>query len=485
MVRENFIGNGVYWSFLGVFTSSLIGLAQLIIFARFLSPGDFGDFAILSILLMICNVLCHTCFSDILISAKDLSKSQYSTLYYLNVLLGVILFALFCKFSNLFMYFSDNNDISHMVIATSFNLILISLSTQFISILKKELNFKEIFFVTLFANSFSLLSSIFFIFQGCGVWSMVLSTNILHLLSSLSYISIFALRRSFPSLYISIKCVRTLLKSILYRAYASILNIITYKSDQILIGFFFNNHLLGIYNFSSNIANIPLSKINPIVTQVYFPVFSKLRLSNNLLISQYRKSIRLISFLNSPIYLGLFFFTDNLINVIFGSKWIEAATILKIHCIYSLIRSLSNINISLVLSKQKYKWPFYLNLLIFILLPFCFLINVIYFDIFILSITLCLAQFFISLLVFKYFVKNLISLHTKDYLKDLILPIFCSVLMFSPLVLLDRVNLFTNSVVELFTIVIISIPLYLFISYKLQFQHFSEFIFLFNRKVTS
>ena len=84
--------SGVRWTLLSTIIITILQLLQLAILARFLSPSDFGLMALVMVVISFSQLFFDMGISDAIIHKQNISKTQLSTLYWLNILLGIIIF---------------------------------------------------------------------------------------------------------------------------------------------------------------------------------------------------------------------------------------------------------------------------------------------------------------------------------------------------------------------------------------------------------
>lgn len=116
---------------------------------------------------------------------------------------------------------------------------------------------------------------------------------------------------------------------------------------------------LGIYSLVYQIVTIPVLKLNPIITRVAFPVFSKDKNNNQTLETGYLYMTKLLALVSFPLLLGLYSVADIVIPLFFGKQWGEAIPILQIMIIVGILRVLMNPNGSIILAKGKANISFY------------------------------------------------------------------------------------------------------------------------------
>src|SRR5690606_2352437 len=82
--------------------------------------------------------------------------------------------------------------------------------------------------------------------------------------------------------------------------------------------------------------------INPVVTRVSFPVMAQVQRDRERLRLIYLKTLRLTSSFNFPLYALLALFPDDIVALVLGGQWSDAAPYLRLFALWALIRSTSN-----------------------------------------------------------------------------------------------------------------------------------------------
>ncbi|HVR61568.1 MAG TPA: oligosaccharide flippase family protein, partial [Polyangia bacterium] len=72
---------------------ALVSFGSLVIYARFLSPADFGLFSIVLALVELLDVLVSMLFHDALVQKKDVTDLHFDTAFTASMLLAFALFA--------------------------------------------------------------------------------------------------------------------------------------------------------------------------------------------------------------------------------------------------------------------------------------------------------------------------------------------------------------------------------------------------------
>ena len=87
----NRISRGIFWTTLGTVSRNVVGLLQVAILTRFLLKEEFGIIAIANIFLTFTNLFLDMGMAEGVMYKQDISKREYSSIFWLNIFFGVIL----------------------------------------------------------------------------------------------------------------------------------------------------------------------------------------------------------------------------------------------------------------------------------------------------------------------------------------------------------------------------------------------------------
>lgn len=467
---------GAKWNTFAMVLNFIISMAQISILAKYLLPSDFGVIALLLVVISILTIFVTIGFSDVLIVKNQATSEQLSTMYWLNVCVGIFIYTLTFLGSHFFEnLISTSYDASFILRVMSLSILIGSLGVQFRALMRRDFLFKQLALLDLFAHFLSFIIAVVLVYYGYGIWSLIIAILCQQTLTCL-FLFIYAIKLKWlPKFIFNIKSVRNMITFGSHRIVSSILGNIISRSDQLVIGALLGPASLGIYSVAYNFSMQPFLKINPVLTQISFPVFSKIKNNNSDLLRAYRKGQRILSFINSPFLLGLLAIAPIFIPVFLGPGWEDAVLILQILCIYGLMRSASNINTGLVLAKEKFSWPTYWNLLMVFVIPASICIAVVVSQsLIVVTYTVMFVQFFLLIISYFLFVRRLLGSFGYELIDDIGRPIFISSLMAVSVIYLNKLINFESSVAELFILILFGIAIYIFLSYLFQRKSLME-----------
>ena len=125
--------------------------------------------------------------------------------------------------------------------------------------------------------------------------------------------------------------------------------------DDIAVGRLLNTTLLGTYQVAYRITSIPITEIGVIFNQVTFPIFTKIADKDRLKTALIKITL-VVSLIVIPFGLILYYYPKEVIVIVLGENWLEAAAVIKILAFFGVYRAITTVphNVFLALKKQKY-----------------------------------------------------------------------------------------------------------------------------------
>ena len=88
------VTKSVFWSAVERFSVQGVQFILSLIIARLLLPADYGLIAMLSIFMSIAQTFIDSGFANALIQKKDRTDADYSTVFYFNIVISVLIYLL-------------------------------------------------------------------------------------------------------------------------------------------------------------------------------------------------------------------------------------------------------------------------------------------------------------------------------------------------------------------------------------------------------
>jgi len=329
----------------------LLFISNLIL-ARLLMPEDFGCIAMLNVFLAIADILVHGGFGTALIQKKKPTHLDYTSVFYFNLFISIILYVLLFVSAPAIARFYQLPLLSKVLRIQALELIINSFTVVQLSILKKRLQFKALAIRNISSSLIGVIVCVICALFGMGVWSLVANVLISRLFGVLFLWKASDWR---PTFEFSFSSVKELFGFGGFMMLSSIISSIYANLQSLLIGKFYSPSDLGYVNQAKKLESIPSGTLSSIVGQVSFPVFSQLQDETITLKNAIRKNIKSIQYINLPMMLLLVIIAKPLILLLYGERWIESIPYFQILSFSRLIAAIVPLNMSIISAKGKGK----------------------------------------------------------------------------------------------------------------------------------
>lgn len=349
--------SGMLWSSVQRFGSMGVSFIANLVLARLLLPEDFGSIGILMVFITFSGIFVDSGFGAALIQKKNPTIDDYSTIFYLNLIISFILYLLLYFSAPIISDFYKIPSLSLLLRVLSLILFFNSFSLIQDNQLRKQLNFKKLSIISL---SSSILGAIFGItsaYLGFGVWSLVINSLVGAFAKT---ILLWILAKWHPILVFSKKSLKELFSFGGFILANSLLYTFRNNIQALIIGKLFSARDLGFYTQAKKLQEVPTTSFSSIVDQVSFPLFSKLQEDKVNLKKIQRTSLQSLAFVSFPLLLLLIVIASSLITFLFTNKWAESVPYFQILCVGGLAMCLQAVNANVVNALGKsalyFKW---------------------------------------------------------------------------------------------------------------------------------
>lgn len=355
--------NGLKWTTASTIILTVLQLAQMSVLARFLDPGDFGLMAIMMVVIGFSQAFQDMGISNAIIQRQHITHTQLSSLYWLNIAAGAVLTLIIIAIAPLVAKFYDEPRITPLMILLSTTFMLVAIGNQYRVLFQKNLNFRTMEIINVSTSLVSLIVAGVMAYQGYGVLTLVCAMLTQAGLSSMLFLFIGLKHYHKPSLVYKHSELEGFYGFGLYQMGERSVNYISGNADKIIIGKLIGVNAVGFYNLAWQLIIFPLSKINPIINKVAFPVYSKVQNDPIALNSYYTANVKVLSLLTMPLLAFLIFFSSQVVNLIFGEGWDTTASLLPILALVGILKALGNPGGALILAKGRADVGFWWNVI--------------------------------------------------------------------------------------------------------------------------
>lgn len=349
--------SGMIWSFVQRFGVMIISFCSNLVLARLLTPDDYGLIGMLMIFILIANTFVDGGFGSALIQKKDPTEEDYSTIFYWNLFLSVVLYILLFLCAPYIAQFYELPLLSSVLRVQGGVLILNSLSIIQQNRLRKQLHFKQLSLVGIFSAFLSLVITIYLAYLGWGVWALVAQQLLMSFFNAILY---WIVGKWSPKLVFSTKSFKELFGFGGFILLSNLINTLCNNIQGLLIGKFFSPHTMGLYSQARKLEEVASTSLSSVVDQVSYPVLAEVQNDRMQMIKVIKKLITSIAFFSFPAMLLLVVIAEPVIILLYSNKWVECTPYFQVLCVAGLAISLQNINYYAVAaigkSKALFNW---------------------------------------------------------------------------------------------------------------------------------
>ncbi|AND91401.1 MOP flippase family protein [Bradyrhizobium diazoefficiens] len=345
-------GSPIRWTFSSAAASALVMGVQLVVLSRFLSASQLGLAALALMILGVAALISDFGIGRILIKEQGDLGPLRTSLYSLELALGVGVWILVWIGSPAISHYYAAPELARLLRLGSFCLLIIPIGHQFYSLLSRDLLFKKLAIIEIVSSIAGLAIAIVAAVRNEGayapIWGWAATLSIKYLLIA------FVGWRQYP-LALTWK-VRGLLPHLKFGLYATAETTIGYIStniDYLVIGFYLGPQELGYYVLAYQVATSAPQKIAPILGRVAFPMFARQQANDSLLRAGYLDFSQLATVLTLPLLAGLLITAPLLVQVVFGIAWERSILIVQLLTIFGVGRMIVIPAVPLLLAKGR------------------------------------------------------------------------------------------------------------------------------------
>lgn len=341
---------GVFWSSIDRFSSQGIQFIFSILIARMLLPSDYGVIAMLGIFLAVSQSFIDSGFGTALVQKIDRTETDFSTVFYFNILVACFFYGLLWIISPYIASFYDIPLLESVTKAVALTLIFNALGGIQNAKLTIAIDFKTRAKISLMCTISTGIIGLIMAYKGYGVWALV-TQNIANSILNATLLWLFV--RWIPQRTFSMQSFRQLFGFGSKLLASGLLDTIYNNIYPLVIGKFFSASTLGVYSRASSLAQYPSSNLTSVLQSVTFPVLSSIQNDEERLGNAYRRLLRMSVFIIFPLMIGLSAVADPFIRLVLTDKWEGAIYLLQIVCFSMIWYPVHAINLNLLQVKGR------------------------------------------------------------------------------------------------------------------------------------
>jgi O-antigen/teichoic acid export membrane protein len=314
-------------------------IVSMVVLARLLSPADFGLVGMVTALTGLLAICKEAGLSNAAVQSPSITEEQLSTLFWINVTLGVGLAAVCIVGAPMVAKLYGEPRLFWIAVVIGISFVFHGLGSQHRAVLLRQMRIPTVGAIDIAAFVVSIVVAIAMAAAGYGYWALVANAIIPPAGSALGvwllagWIPRRPCRRSDVGRMLVYGGTTTVNGMVVYLAY---------NCDKILLGRFGGAEALGIYGRAFQLINLPEDGLNSAVGSAAFPTLSRVHEDPIRLRRYFLRIYGTFLSLTLPITMAFGLFATDIVDVFLGNKWAEAAPLFRLLAPTILVFALIN-----------------------------------------------------------------------------------------------------------------------------------------------
>ena len=302
-------------------------IGSLMVLARLLAPKDFGLVGMVTAYTGVLNLFRDFGLSSATVQRGHITENEISTLFWINILVGVILALVLAGMAPFVATFYHEPRLVwvSIVLATSF--ILNAAGVQHTALLEREMRFTALARIDIISLVVSTTIGIGLAATGFGYWALVAAAVAL---PSVTTFCLWLATGWTPGRPRWHREVHSMLR---FGGAFTVINLIVYVAynfEKVLLGRFWGAEALGLYGRGYQLINLPTDNVNSTFWGIAFSGLSRVRNEPARFKSYFLRGYSLVLALTILITIAAALFARDLIFVLLGPKWKDVVDIFRL-----------------------------------------------------------------------------------------------------------------------------------------------------------
>ncbi len=334
-----------FWRFFERCGAQAVTLIVSIILARVLTPSIYGTIALVTVFTTILQVFVDSGLGSALIQKKDADDLDFSTVFYFNLLVSVLLYICIFFIAPFISDFYKITELTAVIRSLSLTIIIAGARNIQQAYISKHLIFKKFFFATLTGTIIAATIGIWMAYNNYGVWALVTQ----HLSNTLvGTVMLWFSVKWRPKWIFSLKRLKVLFSYGWKLLVSGLLETIYNNLRSLIIGKLYTKEDLAFYDRGIIFPKAIASNISSSLDSVLFPTMSSVQDNTEKVKSMTRRSISISTYIIAPCVFGLSACAEPVISLILTDKWLDSVFYLRIVCITYCFYTIHTANLNAI-----------------------------------------------------------------------------------------------------------------------------------------
>lgn len=328
--KNNRVITNFLWRFFERCGVQLVALVVQIVLARKLGRGPYGIIAIITIFTTIMQVFVDSGLGNALIQKKDSDDIDFSTVFYFNIIVGLVMYGIMFFSSPFIAEFYKMPELTLLLRVQSLMLIVASVRNVQQAYVSRNMLFKRFFIATIGGTVGAAILGVVMAYCGFGVWALIAQSlfNI-----TVSTLLLWVIVKWRPKKVFSLERLKTLFSFGWKLLVSALVDTLYNDLRKIIIGKKYSSDDLALYDQGKKYPYFIVSNINTAIDSVLLPTMSNAQSDSSAVRGMTRRAIKMGTYIMMPLMIGFAVCSKDVVNLLLGAEWLPCVPFLRIFCI--------------------------------------------------------------------------------------------------------------------------------------------------------
>ena len=318
------------WRFLERCSAQIVTFIVGIVLARILGPEAYETIALVTIITAVLEVFVNGGFGNALIQKKNSDDLDFSSVFYFNIGLCLVLYALMFVSAPFISKFYGKPELTKIIWVVSVIIIISAIKNIQHAYVSKHMMFKKFFFSTFLGTVISGVVGIILAVLGFGVWALVAQVLLNPFIDT---IVLWITVKWRPKKMFSWRRLGTLISFGWKLLVSGLLDIVTQKISAFVIAKQSSEDPnLAYYQKGETFPSVLTGSINASIDSVLLPALSAEQDKKERVRAMTKRAIKTSSLFVMPMMTGLAVCAKPIIHLLLGDAWLPCVPFLQIFC---------------------------------------------------------------------------------------------------------------------------------------------------------
>lgn len=297
------------------------------------------------VFITILNVFVDSGFGSALIQKKDADHLDFSTVFYFNIFMCIVLYLVLFICAPLIANFYNDEQLVAVIRVLGITILLSAFNAVQGVIISKNLLFNKSFIINIVASLVGAFVGIYCAYNNFEIWSIVFQQ-----ISSacVGTVVLWIFIGWKPKLQFSLKRLRSLFNYGWKLLASALLDTGYNQLNQFIIGKVFSTNDLAFYNRGNTFPSVIVNNVDTSINSVLFPTMSSVQDNIERVRDMTRRAIKTSVYFIAPCMFGLAFTADTLVPLLLTEKWSPCIFFLRIFCFTYLFYPIHTANLNAI-----------------------------------------------------------------------------------------------------------------------------------------